>query len=169
MKICFKEYNTFFFLDKYSYVLLIHCIFVLCCIRNLDEWWKLFGSCAPIFSQIVAFLGCEWNWSVLEQIHTKRRNKLEYQQLNDFVYVHYNYQLKDRYIDLVQLFKYYEYSFSYFKTLICVWLVIIHMFILWYSSKSKKFNFDPIDYASIDKTEFWVVEDEEPPLLNQRS
>ena len=43
------------------------------------------------------------------------------------------------------------------------------MFILWYSSKSKKFNFDPIDYASIDKTEFWVVEDEEPPLLNQRS
>ncbi|XP_050242218.1 uncharacterized protein LOC126691201 [Quercus robur] len=30
----------------------------------------------------------------------------------------------------------------------------------------KKFNFDPIDYASIDKTEFWVVEDEEPPYLN---
>ena len=39
------------------------------------------------------------------------------------------------------------------------------MFILWYSSKRKKFNFDPIDYASIDKTEFWVVEDEEPPFL----
>ena len=32
--------------------------------------------------------------------------------------------------------------------------------------KRKKFNFDPIDYASIDKTEFWVVEDEEPPFLD---
>ena len=42
------------------------------------------------------------------------------------------------------------------------------MFILWYSSKSKKFNFDPIDYASIDKTEFCIVEDDEPPLLNHK-
>ncbi|XP_065619291.1 uncharacterized protein LOC136063198 [Quercus suber] len=32
--------------------------------------------------------------------------------------------------------------------------------------KRKKFNFDPIDYASINKTEFWVVEDEEPPFLD---
>ena len=40
------------------------------------------------------------------------------------------------------------------------------MFILQYSVKNKKFNFDPIDYASIDKTEFWVVKEEEPPLLN---
>ena len=39
------------------------------------------------------------------------------------------------------------------------------MFILQYSVKNK-FNFDPIDYASIDKTEFWIVEEEEPPLLN---
>ncbi|GMY38460.1 hAT dimerization domain-containing protein [Fagus crenata] len=30
----------------------------------------------------------------------------------------------------------------------------------------KKFNFDPIDYESIDKTEFWIVEDEEPPCLD---
>lgn len=40
------------------------------------------------------------------------------------------------------------------------------MFILWYKVKRKKFNFDPIDYASIDKIEFWVVEDEEPPFLD---
>ena len=40
------------------------------------------------------------------------------------------------------------------------------MFILWYRIKRKKFNFDPIDKASIDKTEFWVVEDEEPPFLD---
>ena len=40
------------------------------------------------------------------------------------------------------------------------------MFILWYRVKRKKFNFDPIDYVSIDKTEFWVVEDEELPFLD---
>ena len=40
------------------------------------------------------------------------------------------------------------------------------MFILWYRVKRKKFNFDPIDYASIDKTKFWIVEDEEPPFLD---
>ena len=40
------------------------------------------------------------------------------------------------------------------------------MFILRSSVKNKNFNFDPIDNASIDKTEFWVVEEEEPPLLN---
>ncbi|KAF3963355.1 hypothetical protein CMV_012242 [Castanea mollissima] len=32
--------------------------------------------------------------------------------------------------------------------------------------KRKKFSFDPIDYASINKTEFWVVKDEEPPFLD---
>ena len=47
------------------------------------------------------------NWSVFEQLHIKRRNRLEHQRLNDLVYVHYNYQLKERYINLVQLFKYY--------------------------------------------------------------
>ncbi|XP_065626514.1 uncharacterized protein LOC136066320 [Quercus suber] len=104
-----------------------------------DEWWKLFGSCAPtlqkfairILSQTAASSGCERNWSAFEQIHTKRRNRLEHQRLNDLVFVHYNYRLKER-------------------------------------VKRKKFNFDPIDYASIDKTEFWVVEDEEPPFWIMR-
>ena len=40
------------------------------------------------------------------------------------------------------------------------------MFILWCRVKRKNFNFDPIDYASIDETEFWVVEDEEPAFLD---
>jgi len=85
---------------------LIHCIIVLSFIWNLDEWWKLFGSCAPtlqkfavqILSQTAASSGCERNWSVFEQIHTKRRNRLEHQRLNDLVFVHYNYRLKERYI-----------------------------------------------------------------------
>ena len=40
------------------------------------------------------------------------------------------------------------------------------MFIIWYRVNIKKLNFDPIDYESIDKMEFWIVEDEEPPCLD---
>ncbi|CAN7058200.1 unnamed protein product [Brassica rapa subsp. trilocularis] len=95
-----------------------------------DEWWKFFGYDVPvlqklairILSQTASSSGCERNWSVFERIHTKRRNRLEHQRLNDLVYVHYNLRLQDRF------------------------------------SKRKR-SYDPIDYESIDKTEFWVVEE----------
>ncbi|PKU67558.1 hypothetical protein MA16_Dca024885 [Dendrobium catenatum] len=65
----------------------------------------MFGSSAPnlqkvairILSQTSSSSGCERNWSVFEQIHSKRRNHLEHQRLNDLVYVRYNLNLKDRY------------------------------------------------------------------------
>ncbi|XLU24371.1 hypothetical protein S245_060437, partial [Arachis hypogaea] len=71
---------------------------------KLDEWWKLFGSYAPclqkisvrILSQASASSGCERNWSLFYQIHTKRRNRLEHDRLNDIVYVTYNLRLKSR-------------------------------------------------------------------------
>ncbi|XP_075658678.1 uncharacterized protein LOC142628467 [Castanea sativa] len=95
-------------------------------ITHLDEWWKLWGSDAPnlqklairILSQTSTSSGCERCWSLFDQIHSKRRNRLEHQRLNDLVL--YN----------------------------------------------KKFNFDSIDYASIDKTDFWVFVEEEDPYLN---
>ncbi|KAI0524227.1 hypothetical protein KFK09_003591 [Dendrobium nobile] len=70
-----------------------------------DEWWKMFGSSAPnlqkvairILSQTSSSSGCERNWSVFEQIHSKRRNYLEHQRLNDLVYVRYNLNLKNRF------------------------------------------------------------------------
>lgn len=103
-----------------------------------DEWWKLFGHSTPnlqklairILSQTSSSSGCERNWSVFERIHTKKRNRLEHQRLNDLVYVHYNLRLKNR-----------------------------HFY--------KQKNYDPVDIESIDKTEFWIVdEEEEPPLLD---
>ena len=148
--------------------------FILCCICNLDEWWKLWGGCAPtlqkfairILSQTASSSGCERNWSVFERIHTKKRNRLEHQRLNDLVFVHYNYRLKNRYLNVVYLNsiirKLFFLIFFYYNT----WLLIIQMFIIWYRVNVKKFNFDPIDYESIDKTEFWIVEDEEPPCLD---
>ena len=38
--------------------------------------------------------------------------------------------------------------------------------ILWCRLYNKKFNFDPIDYANINKTDFWVFVEEEDPYLN---
>ncbi|XP_052622365.1 uncharacterized protein LOC111902616 [Lactuca sativa] len=102
--------------------------------RNLtrpDEWWKLFGGDIPvlqkfairILSQMASSSGCERNWSVFERIHTKRRNRLEHQRLNDLVFVHYNLRLQNR-------------------------------------------SYDPVDYENIDKTGFWVVEEEREGELN---
>nr|KAJ0212183.1 hypothetical protein LSAT_V11C400224240 [Lactuca sativa] len=78
--------------------------------------------CNSNLSQTTYFSGCEWNWSVFERIHTKRRNRLEHQRLNDLVYVHYNLCLQNR-------------------------------------LKDHKKSYDPIDYESINKIEFWVVDE----------
>ncbi|XP_039048882.1 uncharacterized protein LOC120189745 [Hibiscus syriacus] len=66
--------------------------------------WALFRGSAPILQKLAIRLlsqtssssGCERNWSVFERIHTKRRNRLEHQRLNDLVYVTYNLRLKNR-------------------------------------------------------------------------
>ncbi|XP_031283147.1 uncharacterized protein LOC116141811 [Pistacia vera] len=97
-----------------------------------DERWRTFGYSTPnlqklaikIVSQTSTCSGYERNWSVFERIHSKKRNRLEYQRLNDLVFFHYNLRLQDR-------------------------------------RCCKKMSFDPIDYESIDKTEAWIVDDEE--------
>ncbi|CAJ2646347.1 uncharacterized protein LOC123904170 [Trifolium pratense] len=69
-----------------------------------DMWWNTFGHSVPnvqkwaikILSQTASSSGCERNWSVFERIHTKKRNRLEHQRLNDLVFVHYNLRLKNR-------------------------------------------------------------------------
>ncbi|XP_022018457.2 uncharacterized protein LOC110918457 [Helianthus annuus] len=68
------------------------------------EWWRLFGGDYPlmqnfavrILSQTASSSGCERNWSVFERIHTKKRNRLEHERLNDLVFVHYNLRLQNR-------------------------------------------------------------------------
>nr|VDC96966.1 unnamed protein product [Brassica oleracea] len=105
----------------------------LSCLKTTrpDEWWKFFGYDVPVLQKLAIRIlsqtassssGCEHNWSVFERIHTKRRNRLKHQRLNDLVYVHYNLRLQDRF------------------------------------SKRKR-SYDPTDYESIDKTDFWVVEE----------
>uniref|UniRef100_A0A0R0FZH2 BED-type domain-containing protein n=1 Tax=Glycine max TaxID=3847 RepID=A0A0R0FZH2_SOYBN len=68
-------------------------------------WWRIFGSQTPnlqklaikILSLTCSASGCERNWSVFEQIHSKKRNRLEHKRLHDLVFVKYNQQLKQRY------------------------------------------------------------------------
>ncbi|XP_031392355.1 uncharacterized protein LOC116204424 [Punica granatum] len=69
-----------------------------------DEWWMWYGSRAPnlqklairVLSQTCSASGCERNWSLFEHVHSKKRNRLEHQRLNDLVYVHYNLKLQQR-------------------------------------------------------------------------
>ncbi|CAL0320144.1 unnamed protein product [Lupinus luteus] len=71
---------------------------------RLDQWWESYGCGAPnlqqlairILSQTCSASGCERNWSVFEHIHSKKRNRLEHQKLNDLVYVRYNLHLQQR-------------------------------------------------------------------------
>ncbi|CAM8978732.1 unnamed protein product [Rhodiola kirilowii] len=86
-----------------------------CAKRGIDskspaEWWKAYGSETPklqkfaisILSLTCTSSRCERNWSVFQQLHTKRRNRLSQERLNDLVFVKYNmalirrHNLKDR-------------------------------------------------------------------------
>ncbi|XP_028803194.1 uncharacterized protein LOC114758322 [Neltuma alba] len=49
-----------------------------------------------ILSLTCSATGCERNWSTFDQVHTKRRNRLEQQRLNALVFVKYNLQLEMR-------------------------------------------------------------------------
>nr|CAN66311.1 hypothetical protein VITISV_027163 [Vitis vinifera] len=73
--------------------------------RAPAEWWAAYGASAPNlqkFAMKVLNLTCsasgyERNWSIFENIHSKRRNRLDHQRLNDLVYIKYNRTLKRRY------------------------------------------------------------------------
>jgi hypothetical protein len=66
------------------------------------NWWESFGSYCPqlqkfairVLSQTCSASGCERNWSAFERIHTKKRNRLEHERLNDLVFVQYNLRLR---------------------------------------------------------------------------
>ncbi|XP_057838522.2 uncharacterized protein LOC131048545 [Cryptomeria japonica] len=79
------------------------------CIENRtkmqpDRWWQMFGPKTPnlqqvairILSQPCSASGCERNWSMFEHIHSKRRNRLSVERLNDLVFVHYNLRLRHK-------------------------------------------------------------------------
>ncbi|XP_019087794.1 PREDICTED: uncharacterized protein LOC109127474 [Camelina sativa] len=46
-----------------------------------------------ILSLTTSSSGCERNWSTFEGVHTKKRNRLDTQRLNNLVYVQFNMRL----------------------------------------------------------------------------
>ncbi|KAM0877320.1 hypothetical protein ACQ4PT_035580 [Festuca glaucescens] len=72
---------------------------------NPLDWWHSYGGRAielqrfakRIVSLCASSSGCERNWSTFEFIHTKRRNRLQHQRLNDNVFVSYNRKNMDRF------------------------------------------------------------------------
>ncbi|XP_058775668.1 uncharacterized protein LOC131649941 [Vicia villosa] len=71
----------------------------------LAEWWRRYGAKTPnlqllaikILSLTCSSSGCERNWSAFEHIHSKKRNRLEHQMLQDLVFIKYNQNLKERF------------------------------------------------------------------------
>ncbi|XP_058770291.1 uncharacterized protein LOC131643935 [Vicia villosa] len=67
------------------------------CIVRADQWWETYGTGTPtlqrlairILSQTCSASGCERNWSIFEHIHSKKRNRLEHQKLNDLLFNSY--------------------------------------------------------------------------------
>ncbi|XP_073120500.1 uncharacterized protein [Henckelia pumila] len=74
--------------------------------KSPADWWSSYGASTPelkAFAMKILYLtcsssGCERNWSVFEHIHSKKRNRLSQQRLNDLVYIKYNRALRRRYV-----------------------------------------------------------------------
>ena len=48
-----------------------------------------------ILSQTCSSIGSEHDWSIYDQIYSKRRSRLSQKKLNDLIYVHYNLRLRE--------------------------------------------------------------------------
>ncbi|GJX82056.1 zf-BED domain-containing protein [Tanacetum coccineum] len=72
--------------------------------KSLADWWDSFGDDTPelkqfairVLSLTCSSSGCERNWSAFEMVHSKRRNRLQQQKMNDLVYLMYNLKLIGR-------------------------------------------------------------------------
>lgn len=64
-------------------------------------WWEQYGDSAPtlqrvairILSQTCSSSTFERQWTIFQQIHSEKRNKIEKETLNDMVYINYNLKL----------------------------------------------------------------------------
>ncbi|TVU06739.1 hypothetical protein EJB05_49967, partial [Eragrostis curvula] len=67
-------------------------------------WWATYGCHTPtlqrmairILSLTASASGCERNWSTFEGIHTKKRNRLDVNRLENLVYVQFNARLMEK-------------------------------------------------------------------------
>jgi hypothetical protein len=70
---------------------------------NPAAWWEQHGiNCLElqriavrILSQTCSSFGCEHNWSMYDEIHSPRNNRISQKRLNDHMFVHYNLRLRE--------------------------------------------------------------------------
>jgi hypothetical protein len=70
---------------------------------SLAAWWQQHGiSCLElqriavrILSQTCSSFTCEHDWSMYDQLYSKRQNRLSQKKLNDIMYIHYNLRLRE--------------------------------------------------------------------------
>ncbi|GJU91568.1 hypothetical protein Tco_1303991 [Tanacetum coccineum] len=68
-------------------------------------WWRSYGIDTPllqrfaitVLSQTCSASPCERNWSAFDNLHSKKRNCLLQQKLNDLVFIQYNTRLRRRF------------------------------------------------------------------------
>jgi len=75
--------------------------------RRPIDWWQSYGAdmgetalqrlALRVLGLTCSASGCERNWSVFEQLHSTRRNRLAVKKMNDLVYVNYNQKLRQRF------------------------------------------------------------------------
>ncbi|CAN6451101.1 unnamed protein product [Victoria cruziana] len=117
-----------------------------------DLWWSSFGMEMPnlkmlairILSQTCSATGCEKNWSVFEQIHSKKRNRLEHKRLNDLVFIKYNMKLRQRQLEG-------QSEAIAGKS----------------AAKKHHTQFDPISLDFLDILEEWVEKEPSTPMLDE--
>ncbi|TYK15885.1 uncharacterized protein E5676_scaffold637G00660 [Cucumis melo var. makuwa] len=65
---------------------------------RMDRKWELQLHC-PLHAGGLTFSvsGCKRNWSVFEQVHSKKQNRLTQSRLNDLLFIKYNRALKHLY------------------------------------------------------------------------
>nr|XP_034582940.1 uncharacterized protein LOC117845960 [Setaria viridis] len=68
------------------------------------KWWLNHGTNTPRLRKLAARIlsltcsssACERNWSTYEQVHTKRRKKLQHARMKDLIFVKFNSKLKQK-------------------------------------------------------------------------
>ncbi|XP_023753458.2 uncharacterized protein LOC111901831 [Lactuca sativa] len=71
-------------------------------------WWRSYGIDTPILRKFVITVlsqtcrasPCERNWSTFDNLHSKKRNCLLQQKLNELVFIQYNTRLQKRFMSL---------------------------------------------------------------------
>jgi hypothetical protein len=131
-----------------------------------------YGTSAPnlqhltirVLSQIYSCSGCERNWSMFEHIHSKKRNRLEHQRLNNLVYIHCNL----RWNKSIFLFSNaLNIILFYLKALLILILCLPSLLI--YRNYWKWCNYDPINFETTCDIENWIIEDDPSFLTTEEA